>query len=171
MLHRFSRGTFMKINPAAFLLALIFLLPGCAATGGGEGAASPPAQSLTFLDVPKFDRDLSASLASPFEAVDVGFYDRVSPNDMPQRLQKWLSAVEKSGGRIDVQPPPNDLVPKNPVALIGLLGSLMSSLQAIEQFSTERLFDAAKGRNVTVALDRNAAGDVIVTKVIFRKRS
>jgi hypothetical protein len=160
----------MKINPAAFLLALIFLLSGCAATGP-EADAPPPAQSLQFVDIPKFDRDLSASLGSAHETVDVGFYERVSPNNMPQRLQKWLSAVEKSGGKIDVMPPPNDLVPKNPLALIGLLGSLMSSLKALEQFSADRLLDATKGRDAVIALDRNAASEIIVAKVIFRKRS
>jgi hypothetical protein len=89
---------------------------------------------------------------------------------MPERLQKWLSAVEKGGGRIDVEQPPNELIPKSPVALIGLLGSLMSTLKAYEQFSADRLLDAAKGRDAVIALERNAAGEIVVARVTFRKR-
>ena len=61
-----------------------------------------PQARVSFIDISKFDRELASSVDSPLESVDVVFYDRVGPNNMPERLQKWLAAVEKNGGVVRV---------------------------------------------------------------------
>jgi hypothetical protein len=102
--------------------------------------------------------------------VDVVFYDRVGPNNMPERLQKWLAAVEKNGGVVRVVPPPNEIAPRDPLALLGLVGSLFSVIKNMAAINTDRVFETVKGRDAAIALERNAAGELVVGKLQFTKR-
>lgn len=161
----------MRTRLPVICLFLVAFLSGCAATSSGDGGSAPPGRELKFVDLPNFDRDLAASLRAPHETVEVAFYERVSPNHMPERLQKWLSSVERNGGKIGVEPPPSDLVPRSPIALLGLLGTLLSSAKAIDQFSADRLLDATRGRDARIVLLRNSAGEVVVARIDFRRQS
>jgi hypothetical protein len=132
-------------------------------------AISPQAR-VSFIDISKFDRELASSVESPLESVDVVFYDRVGPNNMPERLQKWLAAVEKNGGVVRVVPPPNEIAPRDPLALIGLVGSLFSVIKNMAAINSDRVFETVKGRDAAIALERNAAGELVVGKLQFTKR-
>ena len=128
-------------------------------------------QVISFLDIAKFDRYLSTSLQEKNVPVDVMFYDKVSPNKMPDRLQKWLSVVESDGGKVLVEPPLNELVAKNPFAALSLIGTLVSSLKNFVQFNSDRVYESAKGRDAVIALERNSNGEVLVTRIKFVKRA
>jgi dihydroxy-acid dehydratase len=78
---------------------------------------------LSFIDIGNFDRELTASLNAPLDSVDVVFYEKVSPNKMPERLQKWISAVERSGGNVKVETPPNEPKPRSALTILSLLGT------------------------------------------------
>ena len=136
------------------------------------GAASAPEvgePDLLFVDISKFDDQLAGRLSSTSAVVAVGFYESVSPNSFPPRLEKWLKAVEKNGGQIVITPPNTDLTPKSPALLIGLIGSLWASIKAIREIKEERLLQATAGRDAELVLERNAAGTVVVSRVNFRK--
>jgi hypothetical protein len=79
--------------------------------------STPTGARLSFLDISKFDRDLSGSLQDKNASVEVAFYDKVSPNNVPDRLQKWISVVEADGGKVLVKTRPNELVSRNPFDL------------------------------------------------------
>lgn len=133
--------------------------------------ATPAPPTIAFIDIPKFDRDLHQALSGKAEPVNVSFYERVSPNSMPERLQKWISAVEKTGGKVDVEPPPNEPVPKSPLFLIGLIGSLWSAIKALTEIKEEAVYLSAAKRNVLIVLDRDATRQVVVARVTFSPRT
>jgi len=89
---------------------------------------------------------------------------------MPNRLQKWISSVEKSGGKIDIEPPPDEPRPRSPGLLIGLLGGLWSSIKAWGEIREKAMLKVAEGRNVVIYLERNPGGEIIVSKVTFAPR-
>jgi hypothetical protein len=82
---------FLRTLGVVFSLALA----SCAANVPLSSAveSTPTGAKLSFLDISKFDRDLSGSLQDKNTSVEVAFYDRVSPNNVPDRLQKWISVV------------------------------------------------------------------------------
>lgn len=136
----------------------------------GTASARPIDEpDLLFVDISKFDDQLATRLASNSAVVSVGFYDKISPNSFPPRLEKWLKAVEKNGGQIAITPPSSDLTPKSPAVLIGLLGSLWASIKAIREIKEERLLQATAGHDAELVLERNSAGAVVVARVNFRK--
>ena len=154
------------------ILVLVIFLNACASTVplSSPTSATPTASRLSFVDIPQFDRNLSANLETSLPSVDVAFYEKVSPNHVPERLQKWLSAVERTGGAIRVIPPPNEITPKDPFFLLSLLGSLVSSIKNLTELQSDRLLNAARGHDALIALERNAQGEVIITKIEFIKK-
>lgn len=157
----------------------LFLCLLCATLTSGHaqtGTLAVPQQNATpspiqFLDLAKFDTLLSQRLKSSEPTVEVVFYDRVSPNQLPMRIQKWLTAVDQSGGSIDVIQPPGDLAPRNPALLLGLLGGLMSTLKAMGEIREEQLLQASAGHGVTFKLDKTPQGAIFIERLVFNRNA
>jgi len=126
--------------------------------------------NVRFIDIGKFDTDLERALTNGNHAVNVTFFEKTSPNSMPNRLQKWISSVEKSGGRIDIEAPPDEPTPRSPALLLGLLGGLWSSIKAWGEIREQAVVRAAQARNVVIMLERNTSGEIIVARVVFTPR-
>ena len=156
-------------------LAVVFslVLASCAATVPLSSAVetTPTGAKLSFLDISKFDRDLSGSLQDKNASVEVAFYDRVSPNNVPDRLQKWISVIEADGGKILVEPPPNELITRSPLAALSLVGKLFTTIKTFAKFNSERIYETAKGRYAVICLERNSKGEVVITTIKFVKRA
>ena len=159
----------------AALWVALHLLTGCDTTGTGSlaGTSSEVKKAkldeLGFVDIARFDRDLHDALLGEPSSVTVAMFDKVSPNNTPERLQKWLNAVERNGGKVEIEPPPNELVPRNPLALISLVGGLWNVIKATTAVHDAQVTKAVKGRDAVISLERNAQGQVVVGKVIFKK--
>ena len=150
------------------LMAVIFVgaLFGCQSV-----SLSPAKDSITFIDTQKFDTELANSLVNSKNPVDVDFYNPVTPNQIPPRLEKWIAIAETSGGKITVTQPPNELAPKDPVLLLGLFTGIWQAIKLMSgQYSSYTVEEGAKKRDVNIALARNAQGGLYVQKVIFTPR-
>lgn len=162
-----SRNFLKKLVLAVAVTGVI----GCASVSDTE-TKSTPSPSLTFLDVQKFDRDLAASLDAGIERVEVSFYDPVSPNALPERLQKWVAATQAQGGRFTVEPPPGEPRPKSPMALISLLSSAFSGAKGLLAIQQDRALASAKKRDMVLMLERDAKTQKVqVAKLVFVKAS
>jgi hypothetical protein len=126
---------------------------------------------LSFIDVAKFDRDLASAMVQKNDVTEVSFYEKVSPNSVPERLQKWLAVVEAKGGKVLIEPPPNEFVSRSPFAALSLVGSLITTIKSLAHFNTEKIYDAANGRDAVISLQRNNKGEVVVNTIKFVKRT
>ena len=142
-------------------------LLGCETNPSIQQATETSKSEVVFVDFGKFDTELNASLNQIKGPVTVTFYDPVSPNKIPERLQKWLSSVEKSGGKVDINPPAGDMVAKNPAMFLGLFSGLWSGLKALAEIRNEQMFNATSSRNAVIELDRDASRNMIVKKLVF----
>lgn len=147
---------------------LTILLFGCSSVSLVEPGKSSP--QMSFIDIAKFDRDMTASLSDKYDSIQVDFYNKVNPNSLPDRLQNWLSAVEKNGGKVEIKRPEGELASKDPFSLISLASTLYSNLKAKANAAFEKNYDSAKGRNAVIQLERNKDGDVVVSKISFIKK-
>ena len=164
----------MKLENCGKFLAIFLLGCVCVVAGCSTSAAKPNSQATTllkFIDLSSFDRDLNASLASPSETVTVDFYESMSPNKIPDRLQRWISDVEKSGGKIDVQPPDGESRTRNLAFVIGLISSAWSGLKTLGELKAENMLKVAGSRDVVVNLKRNTSGELAVDQIRFVRRS
>jgi hypothetical protein len=156
---------FQKLAVAGVIATLV----GCASETSLVNSKVEAKSNIVFIDIGKFDSELHASLSEKSEPVVVTFYDKVSPNAMPERLQKWLTSVERSGGKIEIEHPANELAPKNPALLLSLFSGLWSGMKAVAEIQDEQALKAARGKTAVISLERNAANQLVVGKVTFMK--
>jgi hypothetical protein len=152
-------------------LVLAVLLAACGAnpaTPVGHASAQP---SLQFVDLQGFDRDLAASLQAPLPAVEVAFYDRVTPSALPERLQHWMAAVELGGGTVKVVPPKSSVTAKSPFLLISLASSLWSASKMVKDLSAQAQFKSAQAFDANIILKLDEQGESVVEKVVFVQRN
>jgi hypothetical protein len=127
--------------------------------------------NITFIDTNKFDSDLSASLVAIKNPIEVNFYSPITPNEIPPRLEKWLSMVDKSGGKVNVASPIGEPVPKSPTLIMGLFSGLWNAFKIFSgESSAKSMEDAIKNRDANIQLARNAQGNLYIQKITFNER-
>jgi hypothetical protein len=151
------------------LLSFLLLANGCSSPSPTVRSNNEPKQTLSFIDISNFDRELTTSLQARMDSVDIIFYEKVSPNKIPERLQKWIAAVERFGGYVKIEIPPNEPTPKIAITALGLLGTAYSAITDLIASQPESFLSSTNGRNVVISLERGANGDLLVGKIRFIK--
>lgn len=153
------------------VLAFLLLTAGCTPSMplNTSTQQNPAEQRLSFVDIGKFDRDLANSLTSDLPEVEVHFYNNVSPNKIPDRVQWWISAVENTGGKVKVENPANEPASRSILPLFSLLGTAYSTFKDKLFTQPNQYLNAAKGRNAVIELQRGPSGDLLVNKIKFIK--
>jgi hypothetical protein len=159
-----------KIGYLSVTLALAWLLLACESSPTQRVSDGPPKAELQFVDLQGFDRDLTASLATPLPRVNVAFYDRVVPSALPERLQHWMKAVETGGGSVKVVPPKTDVTPKSPFLFMSAISSIWSASKMIKDLSTQGQFKAANAFNAEIILKRDESGEAVIDTVVFLQK-
>ncbi len=163
--------TTRPIRPCLALLSLVtaLLLGACASSPMAE-PPGPALAKVQFLDLQGFDRQLSDSLGAPLPQVSVGFVDVVKPSAMPERLQKWMAAVEAGGGKVTVTPPKSSVQAKGLFALVSAATTVWSASKMASSLANDAQFRSAKAYNAEIVLKADASGDSVIDQVIFVKR-
>jgi len=159
------------VQRLAFATPLVLALVACAGAPRDGATDIPPKSELHFVDLQGFDRELAGSLGAPLPKVDVGFYDRVTPSALPERLQHWMAAVEDGGGTVKVVPPKSSVTAKNPFLLIGAISSLWNASRIAREASARAQFKVAQAYDAEIILKQDDKGDSVVDRVVFIQRS
>ena len=125
--------------------------------------------TVSFIDLEGFDADLALALRSSATPITVEFLEKPSPNDTPTRLQKWVSQVRENGGKVKVEMPKNELTPKNPFALFGMIGSIWSGVSAISKMTDEQKYKLTNGRDALIRLERSPNKELVIGQIVFVK--
>ena len=151
-------------------IVLLSFISGCVSSQSNSENISAKS-SLTFIDLKKFDDELNESLGEIKEPVSVNFYTPLSPNDIPQRLQKWLTMVEKNGGKINIVSPEGEPTPKDPTIILGLFSSLWSAINSVgAEILNIKQERNTINRDANIALARNAQGVLYIQNIQFTPR-
>lgn len=135
------------------------LLSACAAQNPAAGTA--PLKEVQFMDTSGFNYKLSASLGAKQEQVDVLFPAVITLNNIPERMDKWLSMVEKFGGKVEIQAEPE---PGR-----GLITEIFSIfIKAFEAAEEKLLYAPAKDYNVLISYK---AKNGIISKMSFVRKA
>ena len=154
----------------AFTLTLAFALVACDSNPTQPASPSPPKAEIQFMDLQGFDRDLAGSLSAPLPKVEVGFYDRIAPSALPERIQRWMASVEAGGGKVKVVPPNTGITAKDPFLLISLITSLWSGSKMVKEVSAQAQFKAAEAYDAEIILKQDDKSGTVVDKVVFVQR-
>ncbi len=167
-----SRFSSAVAKTASIAIALMVAACSSSMPGGSSLQAQPEAKpNVAFVDLQGFDRELGASLVAPLPKIDVAFIDVVKPSAIPERLQKWMAAVEAGGGSVVITQPKSELQSRALFAIVSAVTTAWSASKFAKEYSQERQFKAAQNYNAEILLKRDATGDTIVDKVVFTQRA
>ena len=120
---------------------------------------------MTFINSSVFDRDMAASMRNGYHQIVVKVAGSVSLDVIPDRIEKWLSAIQESDGQVQAEALPD---PNAPVTRSAELIALIQV--AVSYFSEKR-----EDPNYEPAGDYHAriyyhADTGNVTQVVFHRR-
>jgi len=134
------------------------LLASCAPKNPAAGTQAQ--KQVQFMDTTGFDYKLSASLEAKQEQVEVLFPAVITLNNIPERMDKWLSKVEKFGGKVEIQAEPE---PGR-----GLITEIFSIFIKVFEAAEEKLIYApAKDYNVLISYKAKTG---IITRMTFTRK-
>jgi hypothetical protein len=159
----------LRVSMTAWALAL----GACASDGNAPSAANRPApqEQVAFVDLQGFDRQLGVSLSAPLPKVEVGVVDVIKPSAIPERLQRWMAAVEEGGGQVKMIDPPPQVQARSVFAVVSAATTIWSASKMVKQMSQEAQFKAAREYDAQIQLKLDASGDKVIDKVVFVKRA
>jgi hypothetical protein len=163
-------------------LSCACLAAGCATDAGVQPASqvstpSPTSSTSTsapagrrpvaFSDLPSFDRELAQSLSGAKDPVVVMSADRIPLRQMPPRLEKWLAAVDDSGGKIDT----HSLDPAEPqTRSIGLIFTLIGAIRQAREFAKQQQYAEARNFDAKIFYRLDASGDRVMDRLELIRR-
>ena len=162
-----------KFINALAVTSFIIFLTGCETNPTVKSDRTPPPNEVAFLDGDSFDNNLVDSLSFDHDEVSIKLYDKFSPNKMPPRIQKWVSHLEKNGGKIQMVEPPSEsgVTAKDPFLIFSLVNAIKSMLPIAEQVQSEKnYYMNTKDRDVKFILARNAKNEVVIDRLVFVKK-
>ena len=65
--------------------------------------------------------------------------------------------------------PKNELTPKNPFALFGMIGSIWSGVSAISKMTDEQKYRLTNGRDAIIRLERSPNKELVIGQIVFVK--
>lgn len=142
-----SKPAMSKIVPAAF-----------------EKTTTVAEKPIDYADLDGFDRSLSSNLRGTPTDVTVKFVAPTTVNEIPTRMDKWLSVVEKNGGKVQAAPDPEIAV-----ASRGLITDVVSLAVGAYNLAKEKiLYGPSKEYNAMVYYE---PGTGRITRVVFRRKT
>lgn len=129
-----------------------------------HGADAPQPGTLTFLDSTIFDNMLSRELNRGSEEVEVAISGKMSLNNIPPRVDKWITAVAEKG-EVTLLPVDASLKPKFVLALLPVVYSFL------KQAHSERSMSSASDYNASLVyhIDK-ISGESVIDRIVFIKK-
>ena len=126
---------------------------------------APTEKSVDFFDVYSFDKQLSSNLREGPLTVDVYLKAPASVNDIPERLGKWLTMVDKYGGAVEVR---NESDAQTRGFVTGGASLVVGAVVGLYQVVRDRaLYSPVKGYNAIVFYK---GSDGMMTRVMFTRK-
>lgn len=142
-------------------------------SGGATGSLPEVPESaqrhMTFLNSRIFDRDLSKAMATKVQHVVIDVAGSFSLDVIPERMEKWLVAVQDSDGQVQAQALPSpDQVATRSAALIALVQVAVSYFQEKQVEAKEKaLYAPARAYHARLFYQQETGS---VTRVTFHRR-
>jgi len=121
---------------------------------------------LTFMDSKLFDAKLSKELESGKDSVEIEVTGRVSLNNIPLRMDRW---VVKSAEEGKVELLPSEPAPKTRF-IFSLFSMVFSAFGSLKNMQEERMYDQATKYDTKIFYKKDESGEMLIEKIVMIKR-
>lgn len=146
-----------RLSCIALLISITTFLSGCNTPPKQSPHSGTTGEAIEFIDLEIFDASLTRNMREKSEEIRVIFPNQaVSINDLPDRIQPWLSAVHDHGGGVRIETE-QGYVKKD---LMGLVGIVISGYRLFQQ-SVPLILGRQYGASIVLEDGGNGAIDSI----------
>ncbi len=131
---------------------LIILLTACQ-----SNPTKSPSSYLKYIDTNQFDQQLSQSMQQDEPEIEIETLSPFSSNNIPERLNNWLSMITQNGGKVKTEPAEGERV-------LGTIKLIFNSIYNLGKYEPAAKYDAK------LIYRRNESGAAMIEKVIFINR-
>ena len=148
------------INNAVLFTILLILLGCIPGNSNPTGPIRAPVNhtALEYIDSTVFDKSLSNAMNQTDAKIEVSVLTPFSSNNVPDRLDEWLTVIKENGGKVNIEPAEGE---RN---VVGIALALYSVYQLIEK---QLRYLPAKNYHATLLYRRNANGEAMIEKIVF----
>ncbi len=156
----------MRMNRLFLPIFIVLIIGACANTktkviSEYDNETTTQLNKLAFTDSKLFDKELSISLKSGQDKIEIQPLDPFSLNEIPPRMDRWFVAVDKNEGKVETE----DISSKK--RGIFLAGSVIAIGSAIwKTLSNKKLYKPAGNYDAVLFYD-----DGIVERVVFTRKA
>jgi hypothetical protein len=149
----------------AVLFTILFILVGC--IPGNSNQKNPTSglfkplfnhTALEYIDSTAFDESLSNAMNQAEAKIEVSVLTPFSSNNIPERLDTWLTVIKENGGEVNTEPAENER------SIIGIALALFSAYQLVKE---QLRYLPAKNYHATLLYRRAESGDALIEKIVF----
>jgi len=116
-----------------------------------------PSSYLKYIDTNQFDQKLSQSMQQNEREIEIAALSPFSTNNIPERLNNWLSVISDNGGKVKTEPAEGERI-------LGTLKIIFDSIYNQGKYKSAAKYDAK------LIYRRNESGEAMIEKVIFTNR-
>jgi len=116
-----------------------------------------PSSYLKYIDTNQFDQQLSQSMQQDEQEIEIETLSPFSSNNIPERLNNWLSMITQNGGKVKTEPAEGERV-------LGTIKLIFNSIYNLGKYKPAAKYDAK------LIYRRNESGEAMIEKVIFTNR-
>lgn len=117
----------------------------------------PPSSYFKYIDTNQFDQQLSQSMQQNEREIEIETLSPFSSNNIPERLNNWLSVITDNGGKVKTEPAEGERV-------LGTIKLIFNSIYNLGKYEPAAKYDAK------LIYRRNESGAAMIEKVIFIKQ-
>lgn len=122
---------------------------------------------LQFVDTSTFDKQLSRAMLNKHYEIEISMLTPFSTNNVPKKLDTWLTVIGDSGGEVKVEPVEEENAEKTRNFIVPIVLGLVSMYK---EYRDQEKYEPAKNYNATVFYKKNEQGEAIVDKIVFFHR-
>ncbi len=115
-------------------------------------------EDIAFVDTNTFDNNLSGSMSAKTEDITIKMLAPASINEIPRRLNKWLSAVSEQKGHVYIEPKTTSM---SSIWALSLLPKVY------KLFVDNNSYNSAGDYNATIFYNLESG---MIKKVVFSKK-
>ena len=161
MYSNFKPCIYKLINKSILIICFIFLTA-CTTdfrTARIDDPDEKPEKIIDLMDSEVFDYKLGFSLIRNLEEVEINIISPFNANEIPERIEKWLSSVDEHGGKVTMIM--DSKYPKQRGLISEAIDLVLSAYESIKK---NVLYTATDDYNAEVFYNVNTGG---ITKIVF----
>ena len=162
-LHQQGGYTIYLLTKMLFFTSIALSLIGCIGVSPNYNSPNHNSTTQKYFDSAIFDSTLSENMDRGSSKIEITISTPFSRNNIPDRLDAWLTFIENSSGKIIEEPAEGE----RDIIMLILPGCKPYKKIQIQKVA---MYFPAQNYNATLLIKKDESGEAMISKIVFTHR-